>query len=87
MSEHDGNGLARSDFSDGHTFFGFGFDLNLDPCDGSWCHMMLNGNQRIEIHFAAALAETVNVIVQGGARNRQEQESHLRLLMDTERIT
>ena len=61
MSQDDGNGLASSDFSDGHTFFGF--DLTLDVCDGSWCHMMLNGNQRIEIYFAAALAETVNVIV------------------------
>ena len=85
MSQDDGNGLARSDFSDGHTFFGF--DLTLDACDGSWCHMTQNGNQPIDIYFATALAQTVNVIVLGGARNRQEQESHLRLLMDTERIT
>ena len=59
VSQDEGKGLTQSDFSDGYNFFGF--DFTLDTCDGSCCHLIQKGNLGIEIHFAAALAETVNI--------------------------
>ena len=51
------------DFDNGYTFFGF--DLTPDACDGGCFHLVRNGNLRIEIHFAEALVQTVNVVVYG----------------------
>lgn len=59
----EGNGLTRADVGNGYTFFGF--DLTPDACDGSCFHLMQKGNLRVKIHFAAALAQTVNVVAYG----------------------
>ena len=61
VSQDEGNGLTRDDFRDGYTFFGF--DLTPDACDGSCFHLVQKGNLRIEMHFAAALQQTINVVV------------------------
>ena len=61
VSQNEGNGLTRDDFRDGYTFFGF--DLTPDACDGSCFHLVQKGNLRIEMHFAAALQQTINVVV------------------------
>ena len=63
QAQDEGNELTRDDFGNGYTFFGF--DLTPDTCDGSCFHLVRKGNLRIEIHFAAALARTVNVVVYG----------------------
>ena len=63
QAQDEGNALSRDDFGNGYTFFGF--DLTPDGCDGGCFHLVRNGNLRIEIHFAAALAQTVNVVVYG----------------------
>ncbi len=55
--------MTRDDFGNGYTFFGF--DLTPDACDGGCFHLVRKGNLRIEIHFAAALVQTVNVVVYG----------------------
>ena len=60
-AQDEGNELTRDDFGNGYTFFGF--DLTPDACDDSCLHLVQKGNLRIEIHFAEALAQTVNVIV------------------------
>ena len=60
-AQDEGNELTRDDFGNGYTFFGF--DLTPDGCDGGCLHLVQKGNLRIEIHFAEALAQTVNVIV------------------------
>ena len=62
-AQDEGNELTRDDFGNGYTFFGF--DLTPDGCDGGCFHLVRKGNLRIEIHFAAALAQTVNVVVYG----------------------
>ena len=59
----DGNELTRDDFGNGYTFFGF--DLTPDACNGGCFHLVRKGNLRIEIHFATALTQTVNVVVYG----------------------
>ena len=60
-AQDEGNELTRDDFGNGYTFFRF--DLTPDACDGGCLHLVQKGNLRIEIHFAEALAHTVNVIV------------------------
>ena len=63
QGQDEGNELTRDDFGNGYTFYGF--DLTPDACDGSCFHLVQKGNLRIEIHFAAPLAQTVNVVVYG----------------------
>ena len=62
-SQDEGNELTRDDFGNGYTFVGF--DLTPDACEGGYFHLVRKGNLHIEIHFAAALAQTVNVVVYG----------------------
>ena len=61
QAQDEGNELTRDDFGNGYTLFGF--DLTPDACDGSCFHLVQKGNLRIKIHFAAPLAQTVNVVV------------------------
>ena len=63
QGQDEGNELTRDDFGNGYAFFGF--DLTPDACDGGCFHLVQKGNLRIEIHFAAPLAQTVNVVVYG----------------------
>ena len=63
QSQDEGNGLSRDDLGQGYTFFGF--DLTPDGCDGGCFHLTIKGNLRIEMHFATALEQTVNVVVYG----------------------
>ena len=63
QAQDEGNELTRDDFGNGYTFFGF--DLTPDACDGGCFHSVRKGNLRIEIHFATALTQTVNVVVYG----------------------
>ena len=63
QAQDEGNELTRDDFGNGYTFFGF--DLTPDACDGGCFHLVRKGNLRIEIHFATALTQTVNVVVYG----------------------
>ena len=79
QAQDEGNELTRDDFGNGYTFFGF--DLTPDACDGGCFHLVRKGNLRIEIHFATALTQTVNVVVygelRGRARDRQRSQCHL----------
>ena len=56
-----GNGLRPKDFADGYTLFAF----NLDPefKKGKYLNLVKRANVRIELRFAKALPETVNVVV------------------------
>ena len=45
MWQDEGNGLTRSDFRHGYTFFGF--DLTPDQCDGPCFYLVQKGNRRI----------------------------------------
>ena len=63
QAQDEGNELTRDDFGNGYTFFGF--DLTPDACDCGCFHLVRKGNLRIEIHFATALTQTLNVVVYG----------------------
>ena len=63
QAQDEGNELSRDEFGQDYTFFVF--DLNPDGCDGDCFHLTINGNLRIEMHSAAALEQTVNVVIYG----------------------
>ena len=63
QSQDEGKGLSRDDFDQGYTFLSF--DLTPDSCDGGCFHLTRKGNLRIEMHFATALEQTLNVVVYG----------------------
>ena len=63
QAQDEGNELTRDDLGNGYTLFGV--DLTPDACDGGCFHLVRKGNLRIEIHFATALTQTVNVVVYG----------------------
>ena len=63
QAQNEGNELSRDDFGKGYTLFGF--DLTPEGCDGGCFHSTRKGNLRIEIHFATALEQTVNIVVYG----------------------
>ena len=63
QAQDEGNESSRDDFGHGYTFFGF--DLTPHGCDGGCFDLTRKGNLRIGMHFAAALEQTVNVVVYG----------------------
>ena len=61
MGHDRGNQISLEDFANGFTLFAF--DLSPDLDDGGHFHLIKQGNVRLELHFNAALPETINVIV------------------------
>jgi len=59
--------ITRSDYRRGYTLFCF--DLTPDLCEGGHFNLQKTGNLRLELQFAEALPETVNVIVYGEFEN------------------
>ena len=80
VAQDEGNGLTRADFGNGYTFFGF--DLTPDACDGSCFHLIQKGNLRVEIHFAAALEQTVNVVAYGEFEAVLEIDKNRNVILD-----
>ena len=63
VSQYERNGLTLAKFVDGYTFFRF--DLTPEAYVG-WCfHLVQKGNMLTQIHFATALARTMNVVMYG----------------------
>ena len=62
-AQDEGNEISRVYFGQGYTLFGF--DLTPDGCDGGCIHLTRKCNLRIEMHFATALEQTVNLVVYG----------------------
>ena len=77
---YKGNDLKHSDFGNGYTLFGF--DLTPDACDGSCFHLVKRGKLRDEIHFASALAHTVNVVAHGKFETVLEIDKNVNLVFD-----
>ena len=61
MYHDEGNNISRDDFGNGFTLFGF--DLTPDLSEVGTFHLIKSGNLSLEIHFAQALAATINVVV------------------------
>ena len=79
-AQDEGNELTRGDFGNAFTFFGF--DLTPDACDGGCFHLVQKDNLRIEIHFAAALAKTANLVVYGESEAVLEIDKNRNIIYD-----
>jgi len=57
-----GNGLSRDEYKNGSALFAFDLTPHLDSSDETF-ELIKHGNIRLEIHFAAATARTLTVVV------------------------
>src|SRR6218665_3447196 len=57
----EGNLISREDFALGYALYAF--DLTADQCDGDHFNLVKQGNVRLDMKFAQALGNTINVIV------------------------
>ena len=69
----EGNELTRNDF---------GNDLTPDACDRGCFHLVQKGNLRIDIHFAAALAQSVSVVVYSESEAVLEIDKNRNIIYD-----
>ena len=80
LSQDTGNQINRSDYGSGYT--AFCFDLSPDHCPGEHFELIKQGNLRVELHFAQALANTVNLIVYAEFQNVIEIDANRNVLYD-----
>ena len=61
MNDDRGHGIDREDFKSGYALYAF--DLTPDMAEGAHTDPIKYGNIRMDLHFAAELTATVDVIV------------------------
>jgi len=68
--QHEGNQISREEFNDGFTLYAL--DLTPDLNEGSHLNPVKRGLIRLEMHFADALPETMNIACFGEYFNNIE---------------
>jgi hypothetical protein len=72
--------LRKYHLQRGNTLFGF--DLTPDMSEMGAFQLIKQGNLRVEIHFAEALAETINVVLYAEFDNVIEIDRNRQVLFD-----
>ena len=62
--------------------YGQGFTLSDESGDAAYAQLIKHGTLRLEIRFAQALADTINVIAHTEFQNLLEVDKHRNILVD-----
>ena len=81
LFENVGNAVTRADYGNGYIFFGFDLSPDLCPDDGHF-NSVRKGHLRLEVHFTAALPQTVNVVVYGEFKTVLEIDTNRNVVYD-----
>jgi len=76
----EGNQISREDFAGGYALYAF--DLTADQCEGEHFNLLKQGNVRLDMKFAQALPNTINVIAFAEFENILEIDRSRNVLFD-----
>jgi len=76
----EGNQIPREDFPGGYALYAF--DLTADLAEGGHFNLLKQGNIRLDLKFAQALASTINVIAFAEFENILEIDRSRNVLFD-----
>jgi hypothetical protein len=76
----EGNQIAREDFDSGYALYAF--DLTPDLAEGDHFNLIKPGNVRVDLKFAQALANTINVIAFAEFENILEIDRSRNIIFD-----
>ena len=77
---YEENLISREDFAFGYALYAF--DLTADQCDGNHFNLVKQGNVRLDMKFAQALANTINIIAFAEFENILEIDRSRNVLFD-----
>src|SRR6267154_215520 len=80
QQKDEGNDITREDYANGYTLYGF--DLTPDFSEDYHFNLAKDGAVRVDVKFAAALANTINVIVYAEFENILEIDRNRSILFD-----
>jgi len=80
LFEDIGNDISRDDFDDGYAIFCS--DLTPDLSNGGHYNLIKKGNLRLELQFAKALPQSINVVILSEFENLIEVDNQRNVLFD-----
>jgi hypothetical protein len=80
MNHDEGNSISRLEYAGGYTLFAF--DLTPDMSEAGHFNLIKTGNIRLEIHFSAALDQTINCLAYAEYDSVLEIDKHRSILFD-----
>jgi hypothetical protein len=75
------NGISRTDYKGGNTFYVFDMTSDLSGASDHF-NLVKQGSVRLEVHFAAALPENVNILIYGESEHVMLIDSNRTVAVD-----